>query len=94
MFWLKKTKELLEKEDCTSWLPNLEIDQVIDEEYLQTKSGTERSTEVREWWSSSESINAMLIAGSNLLKSGDDDLMQWANESEDASMRHDLVQII
>ena len=36
-FGLRKQKELLEKENCTSWLPNLEINQVIDEEYLQMK---------------------------------------------------------
>ena len=36
----------------------------------------------------------MLIAGPNPLKSGEDELMQRVNELEDASMRHDLVQII
>ena len=36
----------------------------------------------------------MLIAGPNLVKSGEDELIQWVNESEDASMRHDPVQIV
>ena len=45
-YWLENTKELLRIQDCRSQLPKLEIDQVIDEEYLQTQDGTEESSEV------------------------------------------------
>ena len=75
-FWLENTTELLEKQDCTSWLPNLEIDQVIDEEYLQSRAGTEKSTEVRKWWSANESTNAIVKGGANPLKSSKDKLLQ------------------
>lgn len=93
-FWLENTTELLEKQNCTSWLSNLEIDQVIDEEYLVSRAGTEKSTEVREWLGARESTNAIVKGGANPLKSSKDKLMQLAKDSENAAMRCDLVHIV
>lgn len=92
-FWVEKTTELLKK-DCTSWLPLLKTDQVIDEEYLKSSEGTEKSMKVREWWTAHESTHAIVNGGANPLKSSKKELVQWAKEPKHAALRSDLVRIV
>ena len=76
------------------WLPKLEINQVIDKEYLHLRAGTEKSIEVCKWWVAHESTNAIIKGGANLLTSSKDTIIQWDNDAENAAMRYDLVHIV